>query len=61
MKPIVHFKGEPLYMNGIAYVEALDHPRLGHTTVCTSKIIRVLVDGFETQNSRYRKKKDETQ
>lgn len=63
MKPVVHFIAEadfePYYYDGktyeVAYVYALDHPKLGKGPVRTSTIVEKFDDGsFETCNTLYK-------
>ena len=69
MKPVVHFNGEAFFRpyevigsgetGEIAYVYAVDHPRLGRDNVTTSKVIKKFDDGsFETLNTLYVPSKD---
>lgn len=57
-KPIVRFLGEPLFeeypQGTVAYVHAVDHPKLGFQSVRTSLIVHKNDDGsFETRNTIY--------
>lgn len=57
MKPIVRFVPHPnniIVLGVAAFVEALDHPKLGHRTVRTSRVVKLNPDGsFETLNTLY--------
>ena len=65
-KPIVHYDGEPMFVqvynsDYYASVFALDHPKLGRGWVRTSKVISRNSDGsFETRNSIYVPAKDKS-
>lgn len=58
-KKIVHFSGSPRFVNVngdkiVAWVYALDHPRLGMGEVRTSLVVDQKFDGsFETLNTMY--------
>jgi hypothetical protein len=65
IKPVVHFQGNvdfyqvPLIDTGetceVAYLFALDHPRLGCRPVRTSRVLKMNDDGsFETLNTIYK-------
>lgn len=62
-KPVVHFSGRPNFETWqltdreveVAYVYALDHPRLGRQPVRTSEVLHKFDDGsFETLNTIYK-------
>lgn len=62
-KKVVHFSGPPNFETWqltdrkveIAYVYALDHPRLGRQAVRTSEVLHKFDDGsFETLNTIYK-------
>ena len=58
-KKIVQFLGEPYFINvggdqEVAHVYAVDHPRLGMTSVRTSLVVQKYPGGsFETLNTMY--------
>lgn len=59
MKPVVTFTGGVRFTQHgnyeIARVYALDHPRLGQTSVVTSPVLKHNEDGsFETANTIYK-------
>lgn len=62
-KPVVRFAGTPAFYGWelsdrtaeVAWVHALDHPRLGRQNVRTSEVIHKFDDGsFETLNTIYK-------
>lgn len=62
-KPIVHFRGKANFIaigdDSIAYIYALDHPKLPRGAVWTSIILEKNKDGsFETLNTIYKPYKD---
>ena len=63
-KPVVYYVGTPVFDTAtypgfeVAYVRALNHPKLGSQKVRTSSILEHFDDGFETMNTIYKEKKD---
>lgn len=64
-KPVVHYilredtggsNDSFIQLGAAAYVEAVDHPRLGHQDVRTSRVIRIEPNTgvFETYNTVYK-------
>lgn len=63
-KPIVYYVGTPQFDSTtylgheVAYVRAINHPKLGSQKVRTSSILEHFDDGFETMNTIYKEYKD---